>query len=46
MSHPQSWKKLNFGAPAPYRISVQGHIDDSWADRLGDMVLTRTYTAQ
>jgi hypothetical protein len=41
----QSWKDLEFDAPAPYRIRVQGHLDDSWSDRLGGMVLTRAFTA-
>jgi hypothetical protein len=24
---------------------VQGHLDDSWSDRLGGMVITRAFTA-
>lgn len=35
---------LKFDAPAAYRIRVQGHIDDSWSDRLGGMTVTRAYT--
>lgn len=35
---------LEFDAPAAYRIRVQGHIDDSWSDRLGGMTVTRAYT--
>jgi hypothetical protein len=35
---------LKFDAPADYRIRVQGHIDDSWSDRLGGMIITRAFT--
>jgi len=45
MSDSQSWKNLKFEAPASYRIRVQGHLDDSWSDRLGGMVITRAFTA-
>jgi hypothetical protein len=45
MSNLQSWKDLKFEAPASYRIRVQGHLDDSWSDRLGGMVITRAFTA-
>ncbi len=45
MSDAQSWKNLKFEAPASYRIRVQGHLDDSWSDRLGGMVITRAFTA-
>ena len=44
MSKSQSWKDLKFEAPASYRIRVQGHLDDSWSDRLGGMVITRAFT--
>ncbi len=44
MSDSQFWKDLKFEAPASYRIRVQGHLDDSWSDRLGGMVLTRAFT--
>ena len=44
MSNSQSWKNLKFEAPASYRIRVQGHLDDSWSDRLGGMVVTRAFT--
>ena len=37
-------KDLKFEAPASYRIRVQGHLDDSWTDRLGGMVITRAFT--
>ena len=45
MSDPQSWKDLKFEAPATYRIRVAGHLDGSWSDRLGGMVITRAFTA-
>ena len=45
ISDSQSWKDLKFEAPASYRIRVQGHLDDSWSDRLGGMVITRAFTA-
>lgn len=44
MSESQSFKDLKFEAPASYRIRVQGHLDDSWTDRLGGMVITRAFT--
>ena len=40
-----SWEGLKLETPATYRIRVQGHLDDSWADRLGDMVITKAFTA-
>jgi len=45
MSESQSWKDLKFEASASYRVRVQGHLDDSWSDRLGGMVITRAFTA-
>ena len=44
MSDTHSWKNMKFDGPAPYRIRVQGHLDDSWSNRLGGMVITRAYT--
>jgi hypothetical protein len=35
---------LKFDVPADYRIRVLGHIDDSWSDRLGGMIITRAFT--
>ena len=46
MSDKQPWKDLTFEAPASYRIRVQGHLDDSWTDRLGGMVITRAFTEE
>ena len=34
-----------FDSPAVYRIRVEGHIDESLADILGGMVITRAFTA-
>ncbi len=45
MSNSQSWKNLKFEGPASYRIRAQGHINDSWAGRLGGMVITRAFTS-
>ena len=45
MSDSQLWKDLKFEASASYRVRVQGHLDNSWSDRLGVMVLTRAFTA-
>ena len=41
----QPWKDLKFEGPASYRIRVQGHLDDSWSDRLGGMLISRAFTA-
>ncbi len=35
---------IQLETPATYRILVQGHLDEEWSDRLGDMVITRSYT--
>ena len=45
MATAVTWKDLKFEAPAAYRIRVQGHLEDSWSDRLGGMVLTRAFTS-
>jgi len=45
MSNSQYLENLKFEGPASYRIRAQGHLDDSWSDRLGGMVLTRAFTA-
>ena len=31
---------IKFNQPATYRITVKGHLDDSWSDRLGNMTIT------
>ena len=35
-------KGLRLHMPATYRIRVQGHLDESWSDRLGGMTITTT----
>ena len=45
MSNSQYLENLKFEGPASYRIRAQGHLDDSWSDRLGGMVITRAFTA-
>ena len=37
-------KGIQLETPATYRILVQGHLDEQWSDRLGDMVITRSFT--
>lgn len=37
MSNSYDGKKLKLWTPATYRIEVEGHLDDSWPDRLGGM---------
>jgi hypothetical protein len=37
---PNFQGNLEFKDPASYRIPVQGHLDDSWFDRLDGMALT------
>ena len=38
-------KGLKLETPANYRIRVQGHLDDIWADQLSGMVITKAFTA-
>jgi len=36
-------KRLKLWTPATYRIEVEGHIDESWSERLGGLCIkTRT----
>ncbi len=35
---------ISLKTPATYRIRVQGHLDDTWSDRLGGMVLSRAFS--
>jgi hypothetical protein len=44
MSQTTSWKGLKLGTPATYRIRVQGHIDNNWSDRFGEMTPRRETT--
>ena len=45
MSQPLSWKEMKLETPATYRIRVQGEMDESWFDRLGNMAITPDTTA-
>jgi hypothetical protein len=38
--------KLDFHAPATYRIRIKGYREGSWSDRLGGMDMKWTESAQ
>jgi len=40
MPEMESRKKYLFDRPGNYRIRVQGHLDESWSDRLGGLRIT------
>ena len=40
MAQTQSWKGMKLETSATYRIRVQGKLDESWFDRLGNMAIT------
>jgi hypothetical protein len=40
MTRSTSWKGLKLETPSTYRIRVQGHLDSTWSNRLGGMVIT------
>jgi hypothetical protein len=40
MAQTQSWKGIKLETPTTYRIRVQGKLDESWFDRLGNMAIT------
>jgi len=40
MPNSSQRKHLKLGTPATYRIEVEGHLDESWSDRLGGMRIT------
>ena len=44
MSEIKHWKGIKLETPANYRIRVQGHLKDSWANRLGGMVITKAFS--
>ena len=44
LSIEQFGQNLKFEKPATYRIRVTGHIDDSLADQLRGMVISRAFT--
>lgn len=37
-------RKVHFEKPGKYRIVLQGHLDESWSDRLAGMRVTTTGT--
>jgi len=37
MPNEYDGKHLKLWTPATYRIKVEGHLDESWTDRLGGM---------
>jgi hypothetical protein len=41
MAKKQMWKGMKLETPATYRIRVQGSIDSSWSDLLGEMSVTQ-----
>ena len=45
MAQNDTWKEFKPGTKSKYRIRVQGHLDESWTDRMGGMVITRAFTA-
>lgn len=45
MAQTQSWKGMKLETPATYRIRVQGKLDESWFDRLGNLAITPDATA-
>jgi len=46
MPQSRSGKGQKLETPATYRISVQGRLDETWADRLGGMAITSTSTKE
>jgi hypothetical protein len=40
MAQTPSWKGMKLETPATYRIRVQGKLDESWFDRLGNLAIT------
>ena len=40
MTQTLSWKGMKLETPATYRIRVQGEMNASWLDRLGNMAIT------
>lgn len=46
LSSMESRGKVSFESSGIYRIRVRGHIDESLADQLGGMVITRAFTSE
>jgi hypothetical protein len=40
MAQNSNEKRIKLWTPATYRIEVDGHIDESWSDRLAGMQIT------
>ncbi len=45
MQLSRNYRDLRFEKPATYRIRFQGHLDESWHERLGGMTSTMTRSA-
>ncbi len=45
MSNEHKKKRLKLWTPATYRITVEGHLDESWSDRIGNMRITTSTRA-
>jgi len=39
MADRPDWSTFNLGTPAIYRITVRGHLDDSWSNQLGGVAI-------
>ena len=40
MTHNSNEKHIKLWTPATYRIEVEGHLDESWSERLAGMHIT------
>lgn len=43
MNNTFSWKDFKLEVPANYRIRVDGHVNEAWADQLGGMTITNAF---
>ncbi len=43
MSQWPTWRGSKFETPAIYRIRVRAHLDGSWFDKVGGMVITSAF---
>ena len=46
LSSMEARGNVSFESAGIYRIRVRGHIDESLADQLGGMVITRAFTSE
>lgn len=44
MAANSDWDHLELETPARYRIRVLGHMDSSWSNKLGGLVVSRAFT--